>query len=169
MNRVSYRAPGVFAKTALAVAISTILWTSAVPAGGWNEENPEPLLDTYFQTGYNYCDAMALSMWWYGSENGEEVYDSKLRGGWKIAGGDDLLTNYIEPKIDALMSNDQIPQNIGFPDCYYDESGYGYEDAQILACFWDASVVDAKLGIGIMTGLREDIASKLEIATQSGC
>jgi len=169
MNLIPSHAPKFFARTALAMAISTVLWTSTVTAAGWNEEDPQPLIDTYYQSGYNYCDAMALSMWWYGTEDGEAVYDSKLRGGWKLAAGDDLLVNYIEPKIAAIARNDPLPTEIGFPGCYYDESGYTYKDAQTLACFWKTTELDAKLGIGILWGLREDVADKLEVAYQSGC
>ena len=104
MNLIPNHAPKFFAKTALALAISTVLWSSTVTAAGWNEEDPQPLIDTYYQSGYNYCDAMALSMWWYGSEDDEAVYDSKLRGGWKFAAGDDLRLIILNRKLKLLQA-----------------------------------------------------------------
>lgn len=168
MHSIVSRTPGFFAKTALAVALSAALWTSAAPAQ-WSQQNEQTYLNAFFNNNYTYCDAMAMAVVWSGNESDAAVYDAKLQAGWKITGGQNPWSDYIQPKLSAIWSAPARPYSFGFLNCYYGDSGYGYSHAATLACFWQKPIEDTKLYMGVMQGLRQDIAAKLQMAHQNGC
>ena len=175
MNRFNSRKPGFFAKTALALALSTALWTATASAAPWHEEPEQPLLDAFFQH-YSFCDAMALGAYWSGGDSNDVIYDAKLQGGYKVAnfGPNDVWQYHLQPKLASFDGT--VPRGYSWAGCYYDNSDFDYDDAETVACLWQQtegsqiSIDDAKLVIGLGVGMREDVRGALDHAiTQLDC
>ena len=172
MNTVFSRAPKFFAKTALAAALATALWTSAATAEPWHEADPQPLFDAFFQD-FTSCDADTLSAYW-----GSDYYETKIRAGWKAInfGAGDVWQNHLLPKLASFDESDTIPRGYSWADCYWATSGFGYDDAETVACMWQQSkgqqitIDDAKLVIGLGYGMRLDLATMIQQgAAETGC
>jgi hypothetical protein len=102
-------------------------------------------IDAFFSSSYNYWDARVLADFW-----GQSVYDSKARIGRKILWGKKDVAILEQFLVDARIKHLESIANASTPSSYtyYGESGYTYDDAEVLAKFWgDASPMDGKLRI----------------------
>ncbi len=100
-------------------------------------------LEAFWTSDYNYWDARLLADYW-----GQSTGEAKARIGRKILWGDQDVA-YLEEMLEnartkrlALIDSSSIPYD------FYVESGYTYDDAELLAQFWgNQSVAEAKLWI----------------------
>jgi hypothetical protein len=102
-------------------------------------------IKAFFSSSYDYWDARVLADFW-----GQSVYDSKARIGRKILWGKKDVAILEQFLVDARIKHLQaiVPASTPASYTYYQESGYTYADAEVLAKFWgDASPMDTKLRI----------------------
>jgi hypothetical protein len=102
-------------------------------------------IEAFFNSSYDYWDARVLADLW-----GQSVYDSKARIGRKILWGKQDVAILEQFLVDARIKHLELIANTSTPASYpyYQESGYTYDDAEVLAKFWgDASPMDSKLRI----------------------
>jgi len=158
----------------LAFAISAVLSSQTIPAIANNQVgnstlfNNAPLLlasnqtamdamNAFWEGQYTYCDAKLLAAYW-----GQSVYEAKARAGEK------LLRDERSVVEDFLSSaRNQAPEN--GTTCSFNEDGYTYDDAALLAQYWGkATPWDAKLKINslLMSGNNADIQNALQSAKQ---
>ena len=100
--------------------------------------SPQSALDKYFLEGYNYCDAEVLAAFW-----GEATpYDAKVRLGTKMLRWGPADADAHLPAARAKAVN--MP--LGEMPCWYADYGYSFEDAEVMAVYWEwDDVSDAKL------------------------
>lgn len=94
--------------------------------------------DAYINSRFEYCDALVLSGFW-----GGDVWDTKHKIGV-------LVTENSEDYVAGILSTAQraAADNIeSSRRCEYDDIGYSYGDADLLADYWGISTWDAKLRI----------------------
>ena len=92
--------------------------------------------DRFFDSDYTYCDATLLSSLWKDS-----MSETKARIGRKIGWGDfSVMEDYLsEARTHAKKKG---------ITCNYYDSGYEYDDAELLGAFWDVDTSEAKAMIG---------------------
>jgi hypothetical protein len=155
----------------LALAISSVLNTSAqaTPAianqtGNLTLSNASLLLassqtalDAFWDGKYTYCDAKLLAAYW-----GQSIYEAKARAGEKLLRGERSVVG------DFLSSaRSRAPEN--GTTCTFDEEGYSYDDAALLAKYWGKPTPwDAKLKINrlLMSGNNAAVQKALQSAKQ---
>ena len=96
---------------------------------------PGDPLQTFFASGYVYCDAKLVADFWGGADIGE----TKTNIGWKILNG-------IGANVTEIL---QLSRNAGNA-CEWSDTGYSYADAERLAAIW---------------GLAEPYQAKLRVAS----
>ncbi len=92
-------------------------------------------MSAFWNGKYTYCDAKTLAAYW-----DQPIFEAKSRAGEKLLNGENgILEGY-------LARARTRAQDIGQPTCTYNDEGYSYEDAAILAEYWGKSTPwDAKL------------------------
>lgn len=100
--------------------------------------SPQAALDKYFLEGYNHCDAEVLAAFW-----GEATpYDAKVRLGTKMLRWGSADADAHLPAARGKAEN--MP--LGEMPCWYADYGYSFEDAEVMAVYWEwDDVSDAKL------------------------
>jgi hypothetical protein len=104
-------------------------------------EDFEPIQprDIYAASRYEYCDAVVLGGFW-----GVGAWDAKAKIGLLIGAGQ-------EPDVAATLQRAQLAAASNLSDdslrCRYDDIGYSYDDADVLADFWGIDTWDAKVRI----------------------
>lgn len=104
---------GFFAKAgAVALVGPAAIIASATSAGATQEE-----VETFFNAGFNYCQAEKLGMYWNMS-----TWDAKANGGAKILRGE---TKYLRQAIRKAAKRFNCST-----------TGFNYRDSEQLAEFW---------------------------------
>jgi hypothetical protein len=155
----------------LALAISAVLSTSCQAAAIANQmdnstlSNNAPLLlasnqahlDAFWEGKYTYCDAKYLAAYWK-----QSIYEAKARAGEKLLRGErSVVGNYLSSARRYAQEHNAT--------CSFDEDGYTYDDAALLAKHWGkAEPWDAKLKMNrlLMDGKNADIQKALQSAKQ---
>lgn len=88
-------------------------------------------LDRFFSAGYTYCDAVVLGQFW-----GESGYEAKITVGRKIGWGNESIVqeNAAEARGNGLR-------------CTFADTEFSYDDAEVLAKYWEVSVDQAKAAL----------------------
>lgn len=102
--------------------------------------------DRYADSGYQYCDAVMLGAQW-----GQSVDEAKATIGRKLGWGN---ASIVESDLDSARQ-----RNIR---CQFEDTGFGYEDAEALAQMWEVAVDDAKAALAekVSMGMR-DLANEV--------
>jgi len=153
----------------LALAITAALTTTSSQAVSLGYTHPfssnsllltssQVAMDAFWNGKYTYCDAKILAAYWE-----QSIFETKARAGTKLLAGENgILESYLtKARIRA--------QDIGQPKCTYNEEGYTYQDAVILAEYWGkATPWDAKLKMNhlLMQGSNAAIQNVLQPAKQ---
>ena len=137
------------AKTRLATVVTTsamsltLLGTMQNEMQAQNQQQPQQVnaqkgqltddqaVNKFFNFGYNYCDAKVLASYW----NQEDPYEMKITMGHK-------LWNQTEKDIDELVRtarSEALQKADGNLPAYYDDGGYSYDDAELLAGYWGSA------------------------------
>lgn len=93
-----------------------------------DELTDEQAANKFWDFGYNYCDAMVMAAFW----KQEQPYEAKVTIGHKLwhLGQEQTEIVLREGRAEALKkADDRLPT-------YYDDGGYSYEDAELLAEYW---------------------------------
>ncbi|MEZ5995012.1 MAG: toll/interleukin-1 receptor domain-containing protein [Hyphomonadaceae bacterium] len=93
---------------------------------------PGDPLQTFFASGYQYCDAKLVAEFW-----GNDIGETKVNIGWKIING----------LADAVPEILDLSRRAGH-SCDWIDTGYSYADAEVLARVWGlAEPYQAKLRV----------------------
>ena len=105
--------------------------------------------DTFYNAGYNYCDATLLAAFW-----NTDSYAAKLEAGGKIQDNKENIVT------------DALSYGRNMASCQFSDTGHSYQDAEKLAAYWGmANVVEAKNKVaelytrGNSTQVRNDLAA----------
>jgi hypothetical protein len=111
-------------------------------------------LQRYAASKYEYCDALVLSAFW-----GESIVEAKASIGHKLA------INFAEDIEDSLRTARDRGRR-----CEFQDTGFEFEDADVLASMWRISVGEAKSQIAekVSMGMRSDAQELIERARRSG-
>lgn len=112
----------------LAFATLNLLITPMASAGG-----DEEAFSRYAESKYTYCDAKLLAHHWQG-----DVFEAKVTIGNKIGWGntDILESNLVSARQSARDDNMR---------CDFWETGFSYDDVEVLSSSWGMSISDAKI------------------------
>jgi len=164
---------------AIALAQPIMAHPLLVGANGAEIRQPQPLTvadsrsntaarehRAFDRSSYDYWDARVLAEYW-----GQSTDEAKARIGRKILWGKKDVAILEQFLVDARIQHLESIAPASSPASYtfYRESGYTYNDAEVLAKFWgDASPMDAKLRIerNLTLGNREKIDAALGMARQ---
>ncbi|MDM8562084.1 hypothetical protein QUF54_01900 [Candidatus Marithioploca araucensis] len=113
--------------------------------------------DAFWEGQYTYCDAKLLAAYWK-----QSIYEAKARAGEKLLRGSrSVVGNYLSSARRYAQEHNAT--------CSFDEDGYTYDDAALLAKHWGkATPWDAKLKMNrlLMDGKNADIQKALQSAKQ---
>ena len=156
----------MFKKTALALAISTVLFATTASASSINTQ-PLQLAQggdptVAFYQDYNNCDMRVLSHFW-----GVSFSETKVRAGTKVLAGASRIVwdDHLIPALDRYTrsSNSLPPDDVAI--CYWDLNAASYqltyEDRVTVACLWEKenqsqlSEYQTKVVLGILTAYRD--------------
>lgn len=128
-------------RLAIALFLSTSLSTFAVvqPAAAQSQSDA---WETFFQSGYTYCDAKLVGALW-----GMSPEEGKIEIGMKVING---LTANLRGVLGESRANGNR--------CGWEDTGLDYSDAGVLANIWGLTTSNAKLKAARhMTNGRQDI------------
>ena len=90
--------------------------------------------ETFYNSGYNYCDATLLAAYW-----GLDSYAAKVTAGQKIKRKN-------KQGVKEALANGRT-----MASCEFSATGHTYEDAEKLASYWGmANVVEAKNKVALL-------------------
>lgn len=114
----------------MSLFITTALSTMALnsPAIAQYAYSTQQAYDAFHASQYNYCDAKLVG----------ELWNLDVSGG-KITIGQKIL-NRINSDIPILLAQSRAAQN----KCFWEDTGYDYNDAVIIAQAWNLGIADAK-------------------------
>lgn len=95
----------------------------------------------YAESGLQYCDAVILGQFW-----GESVDEAKATIGRKIGWGNEQI---VYDNLDSARARGDR--------CDFHDTGFSYDDANVLAGMWQVSIDEAKAALAekVSTGYRE--------------
>jgi hypothetical protein len=134
-------AGSVLMAPAIACAAEPAIVRTAVTTGSGADQDltDEDLVQTYIDSGYSFDDALVLSeRWGIG-----DVYETKVKAGSYLMNGDTLADS---PLADVAAADGYSSDELA---ALFRDSGYSYEDAQVLAQTWDVTADEAKVLAGI--------------------